>query len=100
MKLLHAALNCAKDDDPLWSGDEKCKHPEAELKEFQDKANTCWEGEGVVPYYIMNHFCMPQLSGNQADATLNQDVIVRRGQCIAHQPPADNTPATSPVTGG
>jgi len=43
---------------------------------------------------------MPQLSGNQADATLNQDVIVRRGQCIAHQPPADNTPATSPVTGG
>lgn len=81
--------HCAKDDNPLFSGEEKCKHPEATLKEFQDKANDCWTG--VVPYYIMNHFCMPQLTGNVADPLLYDEVIARRGLCTAH---ADAAPAT------
>ena len=85
--------HCAKDDNPLFSGEERCKHPEAELKEFQEKANDCWNG--VVPYYIMNHFCMPQLSENQADPDLYTEVITRRGECTAHHDAAPATPALS-----
>jgi len=88
--------HCAKDDNPLFSGEERCKHPEAELKVFQDKANGCWSD--TVPYYIMNHFCMPQLTGNLADPFLMGEVIARRSVCLAHEAAAPATPVAAPAS--
>merc|ERR1712238_473997 len=68
--------HCAKDDSPLYAGVvERCKHKEVELAVFQDKANDCWESAGTVPYYIMNHFCMPQLTGNVAEQILITELM-------------------------
>merc|ERR1712238_520950 len=39
---------------------------------------------GTVPYYIMNHFCMPQLTGNVAEQILIDEVVRVRAACSAH----------------
>jgi len=55
--------NCAKDNDvsTFTAATESCKHDETEFYTYQMNSETCW-GD-TVPDYLMNHFCMPQLSG-------------------------------------
>jgi len=78
------SVNCAKDNDETSTAPPKCKHPESELKEFQDKANDCWAADAVVPYYLMEHFCMPQLTGEVDDSVIKAEVDAIKGACKDH----------------
>jgi len=78
------SVNCAKDNDETSTAPPKCKHPEVDLKAFQDKANDCWEIDSVVPYYLMEHFCMPQLTGEVDDSNIKAEVDAIKAACVAH----------------
>jgi len=58
--------NCAKNNNvnTFAADTEVCKYEEETLFDYQDSAKACW-GD-TVPDYLMNHFCMPQLSGRLA----------------------------------
>jgi len=78
------SVKCAKDNDETSTAPPKCKHPEADLKAFQDKANDCWATDSVVPYYLMEHFCMPQLTGEVDRGVIMTEVNAIKGACTAH----------------
>jgi len=76
--------NCAKNNnvDTFAAATEVCKYEEQLLFTYQDTAKACW-GD-TVPDYLMNHFCMPQLSGRLAtedDITrINEKYLVCTGE--------------------
>jgi hypothetical protein len=46
--------------------------------------SECWAGQGsgaMVPVYLMDHFCMPQLSGGKADQTRIDEIVTMQGRC-------------------
>jgi len=87
------AKKCALDNDETLSEEKiKCKHPEDKLKEFQDAANLCWKTDSVVPYYLMEHFCMPQLTGEIDDGEIKAEVEIIRGTCEKHKKPEEGAP--------
>merc|ERR1712238_344495 len=59
-------MGCAKNNNvnTFAADTEVCKYEEITLFDYQDSAKACW-GD-TVPDYLMNHFCMPQLSGRLA----------------------------------
>lgn len=76
---------CTQDIDDV-TGDETCKYDAALLKEYATRVNECWEGQGssgTVPVYIMDHFCMPQLSGELADGERIKEIKLMQTTCGA-----------------
>jgi len=66
---------CKKDDevDPT-DGSEACKYKSIDLQLYQTRLNTCWDDPNPtsrVPYYILEHFCMPEIIGEK----IEEDVI-------------------------
>ena len=65
---------CKKDDevDPT-DGSEACKYKSIDLQLYQTRLNTCWDDPNPtsrVPYYILEHFCMPEIIGEKIDEDL------------------------------
>jgi len=90
--------NCAKNNNvnTFAADTEVCKYEEETLFDYQDSAKACW-GD-TVPDYLMNHFCMPQLSGRLA----TEDDITRinekyEGCTLETHPSIAATPA-NPVS--
>merc|ERR1711957_884456 len=66
---------CKKDDevDPT-DGSEACKYKSIDLQLYQTRLNTCWDDPNPtsrVPYYILEHFCMPEIIGEK----IEEDII-------------------------
>merc|ERR1712160_105585 len=67
---------CKKDDevDPS-DGSELCKYDTTDLQLYQTRLNACWVDPNPtsrVPYYMLEHFCMPEITGEKID----EDVIL------------------------
>jgi hypothetical protein len=66
------------------TGEEACKYDGAELNRYATEVSECWAGQGsgaMVPVYLMDHFCMPQLSGGKADQTRIDEIVTMQGRC-------------------
>ena len=58
---------CKKDDEANPIDDfEVCNYKSKDLINFQESVNTCWE-EQTVPYYLMEYFCMPEMTTKKVD---------------------------------
>ena len=76
--------HCTKE---IVDGEEKCKNPNKGsdggegLEDFREKAQACWDASARVksPMYIMDHFCLPQITDDMVDAVtqkkIEQDVL-------------------------
>merc|ERR1711957_762541 len=62
---------CKKDDEVNPNdGSELCKYDSTDLRSYQTRLNTCWDDPNPtnrIPYYIMEHFCMPEIIGEKID---------------------------------
>jgi len=72
---------CAKDDAVRYFFDttERCKFPEIELKTFKESASVCWGN--YVPLYLMDHFCMPRMTGTVGGRSVQESVMLRSANC-------------------
>merc|ERR1712238_48822 len=68
-------IACEKNDEGKPSdGSELCKYNTTDLQLYQTKLNTCWDDPNPtsrVPYYILEHFCMPEIIGEK----IEEDII-------------------------
>jgi len=73
---------CKKDDE-VNSDDEfeVCKYKSADLEIFQNDVNSCW-GTQTVPYYLMEHFCMPEITGAIVSEDIQVELEHKASQCI------------------
>ena len=62
-----------------------CKYPTSDLNTFINGAKTCW-GNGTVPFYLMNYFCMPQIAAIEADDSMQVLIDQSAQQCIIATP--------------
>ena len=76
---------CASDPDKTSSDSEQCKHDSGLLQTYHSKVKACWDastviGSGQVDYFI-EHFCLPQLTGNKVDEATKDQMITNAGSC-------------------
>merc|ERR1712238_40308 len=70
-------IACEKNDEVNPSdGSELCKYDTTDLQLYQTRLNDCWDrGDpnptSRVPYYMLEHFCMPEITGEKID----EDII-------------------------
>merc|ERR1712238_200502 len=70
-------IACEKNDEVNPSdGSELCKYDTTDLQLYQTRLNDCWDRDDPnptsrVPYYILEHFCMPEITGEKID----EDII-------------------------
>jgi len=76
---------CAKDDSVkyFFETTERCKYPETELKTFKENASICWGNS--VPLYLMDHFCVPRMTGTEAEQSLKDSVMQRAFNCQSNE---------------
>jgi hypothetical protein len=77
---------CTKDVNDDEGDAETCKYKEIDLKEYTDTVKRCWQheatGTSVSPVYLMEHFCMPQLSGMKAETKMEEEIQLRIDACV------------------
>jgi hypothetical protein len=76
------------------AGEEDCKYPAAGIVEYQRSVKTCWGANTSVststsPIYLMEHFCMPQLSGDKANTTRSTAILTMVQTCASSPDPFD-----------
>merc|ERR1712238_357171 len=70
-------IACEKNDEVNPSdGSELCKYDTTDLQLYQTRLNDCWDRDDPnptsrVPYYMLEHFCMPEITGEKID----EDII-------------------------
>ena len=74
-------------DDEKYDESQKCKHSGADLQGYKDIADNCWDSETdpdknvVVPVFLMDHFCLPQITADIADDDRRAALEIRKGNC-------------------
>jgi hypothetical protein len=65
-------------------GSEQCKYKSDDILKYATDVKQCWNSEKLnpmVPVYLMEHFCMPQLSGAEADEERKEEIIIMKKAC-------------------
>ena len=94
------ALSETVDDSGTVTTSEKCKHDSNELDNFQKQSKSCWkslqgqrtgdESSYAVSSYLLEKFCLPQLSDRQASDKVKKSLADLATSCSFTEP----TPAT------
>ena len=73
--------NCSRDDNNM------CKYLTDDLVSFVMAAKTCWAtGTGTTPFYLMNHFCMPQITRHVATGDALSTITSTANRCTLTTP--------------
>jgi len=75
----------AAEDDCARNNSNECKYPTSEFVPFVSRAKKCW-GVGVIPFYLMNHFCMPEITRHVATGDAVTQVDSAAGECTLTTP--------------
>ena len=80
----HNGTLCAVDGDD-YSEEEQCKYSDAELDGYKTDAQTCWteQKNRVIPFYLMEHFCLPQITQEIADNDRQTELDNLKGNCTS-----------------
>ena len=70
--------NCSRDDSNV------CKYLTDDLVSFLMAAKTCWGT--VTPFYLMNHFCMPEITRHVATGAALSTVTTAAVSCTLTTP--------------
>ena len=81
---VHSGTLCAVDGDD-YSEEEQCKYSDAELDGYKTDAQTCWteQKNRVIPFYLMEHFCLPQITQEIADNDRQTELDNLKGNCTS-----------------
>jgi len=62
-------------------GSEECKNEVSEFDQYENDVTGCWRNE-IVPAYLMDNFCEPQISDQQVDEETKQRLENDASRCI------------------
>ena len=62
-------------------GSEACKNEVSEFDQYENDVTGCWRNE-IVPAYLMDNFCEPQISDQQVDEETKQRLENDASRCI------------------
>ena len=71
--------DCSFDPDKFDTV-EACKYDTTVLNEYRENAIGCWKPD-TVPIYLMDHFCLPQITGVEADQDIIDDLKIGMTNC-------------------
>ena len=73
--------DCSFDGDK-FDEDETCKYSGETLNQYRADANHCWKPD-TVPIYLMDHFCLPDITGAVADAETIEILKAEEANCTS-----------------
>ena len=76
---------------------EKCKYDQALFINFQQSHNNYFAC-GISPSFIMNEFCIPQLTEDITNEGKMKEVVKLEIMCLYHDPPYTRWDPNSTVT--